>query len=316
VQPRGYKVPVIAGTLALLLSGCAIPVAVSISSYGFTGFSMATTGKGVGDMALSQATEKNCATWRILKGDDICRDYTPDERHEIRLAHAEWSNYASGPRNSNEPDYVAMVPLRPHAEVVAEVEREEASERAVASIVPTPKPERVAVVESAPQPEPVVAVSMAPLAPVTTRHAEAILPLPPAAKPLAPRAVAALPLPTPTPKPTAALLHPPVTREGRADHAYIVLGSYSSRAGAESGLAHYAAIKPLLSVAVVEGKEVYRVVSGPFEAQDLARVRTNLAKSYDLRDSWTLPSCETASSSGCAVAKPADPQLAALLKRS
>ena len=90
-------------------------------------------------------------------------------------------------------------------------------------------------------------------------------------------------------------------------------------AAAESGLAHYAVAKPLLSIATIRGKAVYRVVSGPFAADELAKARASLAKSYDIRGSWAIPSCGAGAVADCAVAKPAkpaDPQLAALPQRS
>jgi len=328
VYRPSYRVPLITGALGLLLTGCAVPVAVSIASYSFSGFSLATTGKGVGDMALSQATDKDCATWRIIKGDDICRDYTAEERHEMRLAHAEADNYPAGSHRSNEPDYVAMVPLRSHAEVVAEVERAEAAERALARAgvpqkqekqVAARRPTVLASAESLPTVAPAAPVTVAPLKPVAQHQASVPAPLPPAAKPTAPGKASVLLAavrPVPSPKPVTALLHPPLGGDARAEHAYLVLGSYSSRAAAESGLAHYAVARPLLSVATVGGKAVYRVVSGPFGAEELAKTRASLAKSYDIRGSWAIPSCGAGGGAACAVAKPVDPQLAALFKRS
>jgi len=122
-------------------------------------------------------------------------------------------------------------------------------------------------------------------------------------------------LPTPVPKPIAAAQPVPAVKDAHADGAYLVLGSYSTRANAESGLAHYAAARPMLSVAKVDGKEVFRVVSGPFGTQDLAKARATLAKSYDIRNSWTIPSCGDGDGQGCAVAKRVDAQIASLPHR-
>jgi cell division protein FtsN len=322
-----HRIPLLTATLALLLTGCVVPVAVSIASYSFSGLSLIATGKGTGDLALSQATEQNCATWRILKGDDICRDYTPEERHEMRLARAEANNYTPGWHPSNEPDYSAMVPLRSHAELVAEVDRAEAAERALASAGAserqakqgaTPPAAVLASAESAQVQRRAAAVTVEPLKPTAQRQANAPAPLPPAAKPTAPRkALTALAsaLPIPAPKPLAAAQPAPAVKDARADNAYLVLGSYSTRANAESGLAHYAVVRPMLSIAKVDGKEVFRVVSGPFGMQDLAKVRATLAKSYDIRKSWTIPSCGNADAQGCALAKRADPQIASLQHR-
>ncbi len=319
-----HRIPLLTATLGLLLTGCAVPVAVSISSYSFSGLSLVATDKGMGDLALSQATERNCATWRIFKGDDICRDYTPEERHEIRLAEAEANNYPPGWHPSNEPDYTAMVPLRSHAELVAEVDREEAVERKLASADAAKKQAKqgaippaavLASVESAQVLGPAAAVSVERLKPTAQRQASAPAPLPSAAKSAAPRKAAtvlASALPIPVPKPKAAAQPAPAVKEAHAESAYLVLGSYSSRANAESGLAHYAAVRPMLSVAKVDGKEVFRVVSGPFGAQELAKARATLAKSYDIRNSWAIPSCGDPDAQGCAVAKRADPQIASL----
>lgn len=319
-----HRIPLLTATLGLLLTGCAVPVAVSITSYSFSGLSLVATGKGTGDLALSQATERNCATWRVLKGDDICRDYTPEELHEMRLAQAEANNYPPGWHPSNEPDYTAMVPLRSHAELVAEVDREEAAERKLASADSskkqakqgaTPPSAELAAAESRQMQSSAAAVTVESLKPTAQRQASAVAPVPPAAKPAAPRKAAtvlASALPTPVPKPILAARPSPAVNEARADGAYLVLGSYSTRANAESGLAHYAAIRPMLSVAKVDGKEVFRVVSGPFGPQDLAKARATLAKSYDIRNSWAIPNCGDSDAQGCAVAKRADPQIASL----
>lgn len=336
MNPRIFRVPVIVGTLALAMSGCAVPVAVSIASYGFSGLSMAATEKGMGDLALSQAMDKDCATWRIIKGEDICRDYTPKERHDMALAQLEADNYGPGYSHASEPTG-ALVPIRSHAELVAELDRKEAAERALASASPKPqgKPQEgkeTALAQASAQAAPVAAttqpavervtgVPLAPLKPAAMRQAS--LPLPPEAKPRAPVKLAAARAVQPAahaPKLIAVVPPlPPSSRnpkDGSGDNAFLVLGSYSTRAHAEAGLAHYAAVRPLLSVATIDGKEVYRVVSGPFGAEDLAKARASLAKSYDVRDSWAIPRCGDADAVGCAVAKPADPQLAALPVRN
>ena len=322
-----YRIPLLTATVALSLTGCAVPIAVSIASYSFSGLSLVATEKGMGDLALSQATAQNCATWRILKGDDICRDYTPEERHEMRLARAEANNYPPGWHPSNEPDYTAMVPLRSHAELVAEVDRAEAAEQALASAGASesqakqraaPPAALLASAESAQVQRRAAAVSAESLKPAAQRQANASAPLPPAAKPAAPRKAStalANALPIPAPKPLAAAQPAPAVKDAHADNAYLVLGSYSTRANAESGLAHYAAVRPMLSVAKVDGKEVFRVVSGPFGPQDLAKARAALAKSYDIRKSWAIPSCGDADAQGCAVAKRTDPQIAVLPHR-
>ena len=57
----------------ILLSGCAIPPAVSIASYVLDGISYAATGKSVSDHGISAAAGRDCAMFRILKGQNPCR---------------------------------------------------------------------------------------------------------------------------------------------------------------------------------------------------------------------------------------------------
>ncbi len=64
----------------LILAGCGLPPAVTIASYAFDGVSFLSTGKSVGDHALSAVTKKNCAMWRVVKNELVCREYRNGER--------------------------------------------------------------------------------------------------------------------------------------------------------------------------------------------------------------------------------------------
>lgn len=57
----------------ILASGCAIPPAISIASYVLDGVSYAATGKSVSDHGISMVAGRDCATFRILKGENPCR---------------------------------------------------------------------------------------------------------------------------------------------------------------------------------------------------------------------------------------------------
>ncbi|MFI4988533.1 MAG: SPOR domain-containing protein [Alphaproteobacteria bacterium] len=336
----------------LLLSGCVVPVAVSIASYSFDGLAYGATGKSVSDMALSQATDQDCSMWRVVRGGEICRDYTPAQRHEMALAAAEANNYDGESRRASEPTY-ALVPKRSHDALVAEVNRTEAeaADRASASIATLDKktPDKKAggtatiafaadgsgdieVVPLAPLIEPKQATPTPPIAASTPEEGHPVAATTPAtahAKPAmaqratvaaaAPASVRAMPIPRPTQKPVMVTAAPapasahaaPTRAEAHADGAYIVLASFTSRAHAESGLALYASAKPSVAVTSIDGKEVYRVVSGPYRAQELAKVRAKLAKTYDLSHSWTMQHCTGA----CTVAlwpERGTPQLATL----
>lgn len=62
-----------------LLSGCGLPPALMIASYAADGVSYVATGKSVSDHGISEATGRDCAVWRIIKGESICKDQ-PVER--------------------------------------------------------------------------------------------------------------------------------------------------------------------------------------------------------------------------------------------
>jgi SPOR domain len=58
--------------IATLVSGCALPPAVMIASYAADGVSYLGTGKSVSDHGISAVTGRDCAVWRIIKGESIC----------------------------------------------------------------------------------------------------------------------------------------------------------------------------------------------------------------------------------------------------
>ncbi len=57
-----------------------MPPAATIASYALDGISFFSTGKSVSDHAISAVVEKDCALWRVVKGDLICREYQQGER--------------------------------------------------------------------------------------------------------------------------------------------------------------------------------------------------------------------------------------------
>ena len=51
----------------LILAGCGLPPAVTIASYALEGISFLSTGKSVGDHALSVVAQRDCAMLRVVK---------------------------------------------------------------------------------------------------------------------------------------------------------------------------------------------------------------------------------------------------------
>jgi len=63
----------------IFLSGCGIPPAITIASYVINGMSYAATGKSVSDHGISAIAGRDCATWRVIKGENPCKG-DPTER--------------------------------------------------------------------------------------------------------------------------------------------------------------------------------------------------------------------------------------------
>lgn len=66
------RVPVPALLLALFLSGCALPPAVSVASFVADGVSYVLTGKNTTDHAISAVVGQDCALFRVVRDKDIC----------------------------------------------------------------------------------------------------------------------------------------------------------------------------------------------------------------------------------------------------
>lgn len=63
--------------LLLAVSACGLPPIVSAVSYAIEGASLAASGKGLTDHALSAAADRDCAMFRMIQGEEICRDNDP-----------------------------------------------------------------------------------------------------------------------------------------------------------------------------------------------------------------------------------------------
>ena len=66
--------------LAVWLAGCGLPPALTIIATVADGISFAANGKSLSDVALSAMTEKDCAVYRIISNNEICREATGDQR--------------------------------------------------------------------------------------------------------------------------------------------------------------------------------------------------------------------------------------------
>ena len=61
-------------TIACLLGGYGLPIAFQIASLAVDGIALASTGKTTTDHAVFTVTSKDCALFRGLKGEEVCRN--------------------------------------------------------------------------------------------------------------------------------------------------------------------------------------------------------------------------------------------------
>jgi hypothetical protein len=64
----------IISAITILLSGCAMPIGLQMASFAIQGISMAATDKSVTDHGISAVVQEDCALWRVLIGDPVCRE--------------------------------------------------------------------------------------------------------------------------------------------------------------------------------------------------------------------------------------------------
>ena len=60
--------------VAMILSGCALPVPLQVAGWVLDGFSMVTTDKTLADHGLSMAAGQDCSIWRGITEGDVCVD--------------------------------------------------------------------------------------------------------------------------------------------------------------------------------------------------------------------------------------------------
>jgi cell division septation protein DedD len=100
----------------ILLSGCGIPPAITIASYVINGISYAATGKSVSDHGISAVAGRDCATWRVIKGENVCKG-NPSERADP--APVEEGQRATLPTGEPAPMVASASPTNPSAAVVS-----------------------------------------------------------------------------------------------------------------------------------------------------------------------------------------------------
>lgn len=75
--------------LAVWLAGCGLPPMIAIMSSAADGVSFIAAGKSFPDVALSALTDKDCAVFRVVTNQEICREAVGDRRPPRIIVSAE-----------------------------------------------------------------------------------------------------------------------------------------------------------------------------------------------------------------------------------
>ncbi len=291
----------------LLLAGCGLPPVISITSYVIDGVSYVSSGKSVSDHAISAAADEDCAVWRVIKDQPICREYKNGERG-ILVAFAENLENAE---LSDAPN----VEISPETIVYQDVE----PARQVASADPV-----------------MVPVDMAGLVPSVKGVAAISVPLQADAAPffggLTVGAAAAesagliaavgrnsvvVPVPASagwTPVLTIAPLvsaqlsdADQVVAVGKpAANTVLVVGSFRRKVNAERVAGNWRKLKPAVVPVRVGGRTYFRVVTGPI-AGNAVKGQRKILSMAGLRDVWAATLCRADGAKPGCIALPGRP---------
>ena len=260
----------------LLLQACALPVPLQIAAWIADGVSFFTTEKSISDHGLSAVTEKDCAMWRGLKGEDVCRD---DAESPVLLAEGETVPETVTPK---------ATPSAGQATVPEETREEKGEDQPVGL-----DEDDKELLENNPELESFTTVgnfntdnnraSGNPQVAVVASGPVESKPLvePSAGKGKEPALVAAVQRPKTSPgKVTAQKKAPP-----SGSKLYYVIGSYYGPGYANRLVRRYKDLAPSVVVGTLKGRAVYRVAVGPFPRSQRRTIRQRLS-GYGITEAW------------------------------
>ena len=269
--------------LPLFIAGCGLSPVLEVAYYGLQGISLATSGRSVGDHAISAMLDKDCAMFRLVKGEAVCREPKEGEVPvSVTIARA-LKEDASAPQGVADAD---------GPEFGEDTERAEQTIAAAASADPMMVPRSMS--DDVPALAGIAVVETA----TPTRTAAFSKPLP--------RQVAAVvdvrPLSAPeTAAPgrqrtgwevTVAVAKRPDMVPGAS---VLVLGSYLTRLRARRAARQWPSIATTVVSARIGGKTYYRVVTRPVGSAGIADERARL-KSHGVPETWTAKVCPAGTS--------------------
>ncbi len=280
----------------LILAGCGLPPAVTITSYALQGISFLSTGKSVGDHALSAVAEQNCAMWRVVKDELVCREYRNGERG-VLVAFAEtWENGVPG-GDSEIIDAEAGPMENAWRETSSVVQTAAADPVLIPSAMSHLLPALDGVASVAPTLRAdATTFSGRPLTGQTTPDGTAnraaenendlILPVPPAFQ--------WKPVITIESQPVVAVAaaKPAAVPDKPIGTTVLIVGSFRKKNNARRAAGSLQSLRPVVVPARIEDKTFYRVVAGPFAPAAIKR-RKGALKSAGVVDVWSAKLCHS-----------------------
>ncbi|MCG8511197.1 MAG: SPOR domain-containing protein [Rhodospirillales bacterium] len=309
----------------LFLQGCFLPIPIRVATWAVNGISYATTQKSLTDHAVSEVAEKDCATWRVLKGESVCRDI---EEAPVVLADADVDADTKAPDAVEAEDIGTVAVAEAVTSEPVDTDSSAADGGMVVDDAVLPSPNimlaaaseadvtvnqladfetaagspDMAVSVAVLQEEPAqAAVSGTPIRPVGVSHAGAPVEKRPHrnAIDVTPDLVAQILMDFAVPprKPGHAAepaLVPAVVasetvyeRESAAPGLYYVIGSFGNLKNAKAAQIRHQDLGSSIVSAELDGRSLYRVTVGPFAKSDLRATRRMLTRA-GIFDAWAI----------------------------
>ncbi|MEQ8666212.1 MAG: SPOR domain-containing protein [Rhodospirillales bacterium] len=105
------------------LSGCAMPVGVTVATWAADGWSLLTTNKSLLDHGISFVAEKDCALWRVFSDAEVCIEETEGGTALADASGTMAAGYASRPSDEALADYRALTEEKRPVTTLREVAR-------------------------------------------------------------------------------------------------------------------------------------------------------------------------------------------------
>ena len=283
-----------AGAVAapLLIAGCGMPIGFQIASLLADTISVITTDKTLTDHGISAVTEKDCALWRTVEGNDICREtddtdtiladasfIPPAFSTDVELPKSNWDATATttAAKTSNKNIAQKETPEFPMEEPAKAVAALPSLAEATPEVMPAETELKAWTTVTA---EEIYREKTVDVKTITVTPAEVPTPTP-------------LSKPQPMVNPTLAvrpaykLASParPATRETR--QTFFVISSYHHKSAATQFSRKHDQLEPTILEGTAHGKRVYRVAIGPI-AREGRKTTRRLLKNSGFGDAWAM----------------------------